>query len=648
MANNFLLDPKELRAVALYTYDSASLNDSLGGNHLTQSVWPAAQVTPTGTPPREGTSSISWDKQLYGNGDESDSGYSWERTNTNLASNFPGQSTNPSDGLSFCTWMYFNWLAYDDAGDWIDGAMKKGGCVGFQWQDTSNPGPGGGYELFLYFGTTLIWANSGNELQNGRWYHVGYSIQEGDTETGIANLAIWDHTAQTVVVAYTVNRVITMPSGNVNKYSVWSQVTGGGGDSLNRHEDRFDETVLFNRMISLNDIHLIRQGLYPGKHLIHGQSEVTNITSPLHQEPGAHCTLLASGTLRGMVIDLSSTISCSATLSPTLVMTGDAMHINILNTQYFSPPPTLRGDLFGLDSINYGSAVISANLTHTVRKLQSSIAITSGIVDATLENASIWMSGTFSINNSFSAVTLDIWQTGFHVIPLLGVEVDIITNFTAGLTKSDVEMRGISDITIALEALMSRTVAMAGNITIETTFVADLEVYRSLIGSSAIVFTLNGESGNIIGLVSNIHIQTYFTGWIGLSGEMRGQFAIIHTLTGNVVATKRFISNIAIQTFFTAWIGFPGEMRGEFVIISNFVNADLMKAKFLTSNINILTVFNGNLIMPTLLLYGSFDIQTLISAHLRYRLADFMISRYSNHPILEHKSCIVTRETLLA
>lgn len=648
MANDFLADSEALRAKLLYNFDV----DGLLGNSIPDYSVPLTKQSYLNS---DATYSLGSGKALGSTGSlqfniPENHEIGMRSVGSGAIPGYPGNEGY--DSVTICFWRYMNvqWReprTYTGNGYSI-AALEPSSVSGGPFSIISpfyEPAqPGAEYEITWNAGGGTLFPS---RLGNARWYHIAATH---DGVTGQNRLRIWDDLAQIYLTDQVEIQTPILGSGSL---FIHAQRCYGDGSPPNDYfaspvvtllQEKYDEVVIFNRVLGVDELTLIKDGDYPNLRLevydsINVQAEIGDITPP-----GTWMKLTTTGILKGVAVSLATNLSGSSTLVATSTLTGPALHVALTNELLIEA--TLRGNIMGLSANLLGFGITTfLSLRGAELPLSSNLGGTNTIT-ATLEDAIVSLSGSVTIQSSCNAVTLDIWQTGPKEIPIIGDELAISSNFTAAITKDDVEMRGVITIESNIEGALVGNKPIEGTIDSTSVFTGTLTHYVSLVGSIDITSSLNGEPGTTIGLAGAIDIQSNFTAWIGLPGELHGTIAINSSITGRrsgIRVMKRLPGTIDIQSYFTGWIGLPGEVHGT-IDIQSIITGTMLRVKFLTGTIPIQSTLVGNLTMKMLLLKGTIDIESLFTTNLGYQLADFMISRFINRPVLEHASCIVSRE----
>jgi hypothetical protein len=236
MANSFLNDPS---CVACWRFEPGNITiDTMGKNNLTSST-----NAPT-------VNEISF-KEGNGSAEFVNANTNYFLINeVNLSSDFPCKTGDTVKQMSICGWFNLtSEVNYNKIiGKWDYSGHKMSWAIRPQW-------PG----LQLEFGTSngassYTTAAAWSPWVLGRWYHFGVTID------GIAKRTttrIWDDTSRLVIVKEQVGSM-TYPLYLFNSpLMIGAEV--GPNNLLNA---KLDEIVVFNRILSINNIDDIRQGNY--------------------------------------------------------------------------------------------------------------------------------------------------------------------------------------------------------------------------------------------------------------------------------------------------------------------------------------------------------------------------------------------------
>jgi hypothetical protein len=242
MANDFSNDSN---CVALWKCDTSDiLADSIGGNNLTN----------------DGMLSKT---DYYMEGDGSTYAQSANQTqyitSANMDAAIPFKQGDSNVVFSICFWFrpestLVSWARY------IMGMWESGSALSWLIYivDTTSRElavvirAGGANEPY-YTGYNLI---------HDRWYHMGFTYNYTD---GSFKLRVWDDTAQSVVVNASDNFVNPMQTG-ANGFNI-------GGQGNRSYQGWYDEVVVFDRVLTVDEIDEIRNAAY-------GEQPLTPPSSP--------------------------------------------------------------------------------------------------------------------------------------------------------------------------------------------------------------------------------------------------------------------------------------------------------------------------------------------------------------------------------
>ena len=240
--NLFTGDPN---CVGLWTGDSTSdsiyfLDESGNSNHL------------NGTGAYFSASSAQYKEGSYSMRNTND-WYVIERPNATLSAKFPGKSGTTNRNVSTCCWIYgninvvaYDWLlaVYDFTGN------KQSWSVYIDASGNVNFGIGynGGASFESY-------ANTGVALGDTKWYHIGTSY---NGTTGAVIIRVWDDTGSTVYNATTTfSETMNIEDAGFALFGYTTQSNSGHG-----YEGYMDEVVVFNDVLTTDEIDQIRLGTY--------------------------------------------------------------------------------------------------------------------------------------------------------------------------------------------------------------------------------------------------------------------------------------------------------------------------------------------------------------------------------------------------
>lgn len=169
---------------------------------------------------------------------------------------YPFRSDNALRKISLVSWCKMDTVVENGAiySKWDSSAGKR--CMipirtgSNHWQSFIAYNNGDSAETLYNAGTPAT----------GRWYHVGYTFDASDKSW---KLVIWDDTAQTKTVNTGGNatNAISVEDNRVLIASGYDSF----GSAYAQWDGHIDEMVVFNDILMLDEIDLIRQGQYPGK-----------------------------------------------------------------------------------------------------------------------------------------------------------------------------------------------------------------------------------------------------------------------------------------------------------------------------------------------------------------------------------------------
>jgi len=240
--NVFDADPN---CISLWKLDNGALaTDSIGSNTLST----AGTVTADTSNYKEGDASADFpgsDDMLY-------------RTDTNLISGTPYKSGESNKNISICLWFYFDTITfpdgdaslvtkYDSGSNLRSFRLKlEGDDNSFYWQTGHNSG--GEWQISSAFGSAFV---------AGRWYHGGFTLDEN----GNYRARIWDDTAGDFL-----DSDLTGQFSNSVSITTASLVIGGqmynGGYTAAEIDGQIDEVVIFDDILTVDEIDEIRAGTY--------------------------------------------------------------------------------------------------------------------------------------------------------------------------------------------------------------------------------------------------------------------------------------------------------------------------------------------------------------------------------------------------
>lgn len=237
MANDFSADSN---CVALYNFESGALTtDSKGTNTLTD-----VNTVATSATCKQGSASADF---------EASNGEYLYRTDANLSAGFPWKSGSSNNQISICGWFQCeaNFAATGYLIAKYTSDTNKKSLVLYRSSADQSLRLGIGHTS----GATLETTAGLYTLANGRWYHVGFTI---DRSTKAWTLRLWDDTAQSVV-ANTSGTWTNTPSLVDAPFVIGANAAA---TPANFWDGLVDEVVVFNDILAAGEIDQIRQGIY--------------------------------------------------------------------------------------------------------------------------------------------------------------------------------------------------------------------------------------------------------------------------------------------------------------------------------------------------------------------------------------------------
>jgi len=231
MANDFSNDP---RVKALYRFEN-NLNDSKGGNHLTNHN----SVSFTSADKKEGSYAADFEK---------DNAQWGSRPDSQLDAGFPLKSGDTIKKISVCFWIKpesnvtgaYVIAKYDTNGRRSFAIIRD-----YSW-------------LKLYCGynngDSVETIDTGYQINNGEWYHVGVSV---DGINKKAYIRIFRASNSTVTEYYkTFTNQLHVEDAD---FTIGAR---HDGNSTYAYDGLLDEVVIFNDLVTAIDIDAIRSGTY--------------------------------------------------------------------------------------------------------------------------------------------------------------------------------------------------------------------------------------------------------------------------------------------------------------------------------------------------------------------------------------------------
>ena len=231
-ANVFTTDAN---CVALWRLESGALaTDSIGTNDTLYN-----SVTADGTVYKEGSYSGTFSYSIS----------DMTIQDSNLSSNFPLKSGDANKKISVCFWLYYT----SSTNRWLFGKGDDGSSYSFTIHNITGTGidmwigynGGSSYEI-------LTGPDYGADLFS-KWYHVGATF---DDSTKAWHMRVWNDT---------VSEVNDVSGTTTNNIYVGNEGVGLGCDGTGDRafSGRLDEVVVFNDILTSDEIDAIRNGTYP-------------------------------------------------------------------------------------------------------------------------------------------------------------------------------------------------------------------------------------------------------------------------------------------------------------------------------------------------------------------------------------------------
>ena len=234
----------DANCVALWKFENGALTtDSEGNNTLTDH----GTVSTSTTDYKEGSASADF---VSGNGEY------FSITDTDLDPGFPfraGDGT-PGDDISICFWLKADIIGNSDYlfAKYDIGLSKRTFAILFNENKirVAIGHSGGTLAQNHDFGTNAV---------TGKWYHVGVTFQNGDSDASSVRIRIWDDNAGTQLgTDYTTSSAKTI---NIEDAALCIADREGDADKL--YDGHKDELVVFKDILSAAEIDKIRAGIYP-------------------------------------------------------------------------------------------------------------------------------------------------------------------------------------------------------------------------------------------------------------------------------------------------------------------------------------------------------------------------------------------------
>ena len=246
--NDFSEDPD---VVSVWRFeDEALLVDSSGNNNTLH----VEDQTPTNDLVnfKEGSSSV----QLQAASDAD----CLSIDNASLSDNHPLKYLSEDNTFSLTFWARFDTLpaATGPPGSYWRLCFYQSGCILTGVRNTVNHGGGGiNFVIAFYGGGTDPWEpyiTHASTVQTGRWYHIAFTYNASDDSY---RLRIWDDTARDILGVDKVGTTeipLPGPQYPLNLGTTYYQ------DAM---DGNLDEMVLFKRVLTVEEIDKIRQGIFP-------------------------------------------------------------------------------------------------------------------------------------------------------------------------------------------------------------------------------------------------------------------------------------------------------------------------------------------------------------------------------------------------
>lgn len=226
---------------ALWRLENGALTtDSKGTNTLT----PAGTPTADAVTYKEGAASCDLDNL--------DSLYILDG---NLDAGYPFKNGDSTKKFSYCAWFYMDSVP----------AVSKTGTIYFKFAAGKNVvqistyRPIGDTLFYVWIGYNggVTWEakNHATAMVASRWYHVGYTYQDSDKSF---RLRIWDDTAGALLGG------AELTGNYTNNINIEDSPVGAVGNATSTFGlvGKIDEVVIFNDILTADEIDQIRSGTY--------------------------------------------------------------------------------------------------------------------------------------------------------------------------------------------------------------------------------------------------------------------------------------------------------------------------------------------------------------------------------------------------
>lgn len=242
-ANDFSADAN---CVALWRFENGALTtDSKGTNTLIASGTPIADTVNF----QEGAASVDLEA--------TENDYFWT-LNSSLDAGFPGKSGDTNKKLSVCCWVKPESLPIPTSPEFGYGIIANIGQTNkFSWNVTINEDSGSHYaSLRIGYNSGGNWEDilhTGVALSAGQWYHWGITYQDSDKSYRIR---VWDGVSATESTGTSTN--------NINIEDGWFVIERvADRAAYGRYDGLIDELVVFNDVLTADEIDYVRAGTYP-------------------------------------------------------------------------------------------------------------------------------------------------------------------------------------------------------------------------------------------------------------------------------------------------------------------------------------------------------------------------------------------------
>lgn len=165
------------------------------------------------------------------------------RTDADLTSDFPFKVGTSNNTVSICCWVKFSTL--NDAAHLVSKYSGNNSWRSFAllYKNSSN-------NINARINTDYFEHES--SIQTDRWYHIGMALDNGN----LLLIRIWDDVAQSILGT----DLSTIPASNVAEAA--PLIIGNEYEGDNKFDGLIDEVVIFNDLLTADEIDQIRQGTY--------------------------------------------------------------------------------------------------------------------------------------------------------------------------------------------------------------------------------------------------------------------------------------------------------------------------------------------------------------------------------------------------